>query len=401
MLIAPCSHKELKGDFVTCEGLDEDIVRVLGDSKDRTGQVKFSADGKWMVTGGFGTSVKLWNVAESPIRMEREFKGTIAWPNAFAISSESKTVAAGIGQTRGEIKLFDSTSGALMATLGLGDVEHGTIVAIAFNPSNSRMLAASTSDGNIFVWDDWSDAGRAHSPIKLENARGTAFQIAFSRDGGLLVGASDDGVLRMWAAKDGETDTRWRQIGPLRGHKGPVWAIAVSPDGDRIASGSTDGSIISWNTRSVFHPDEAHGGSIDGASVGASSKQDLTSCSDGLKLPRDFGTPAACARSPHGRIVVASSDGRVEVFDGDADAVVAVDNYRAAPDVAELTLDGDHLIVRSHSGSRNEWPFFDSLDALMSYSLAHLPYERAAQVALPKEFLCRINDQTGGCESEP
>jgi WD40 repeat protein len=60
------------------------------------------------------------------------------------------------------------------------------------------------------------------SPMKLESARGTAFQIAFSPDGGYLVIASDDGVARMWAPRAGWGESRWRQVGELRGHKGSV-----------------------------------------------------------------------------------------------------------------------------------------------------------------------------------
>ena len=319
LLIAPCSRRELKPEFVTCEGRDEDVVQVLGKSQDRAGAAKFSGDGKFVTTGGFGAAVKLWDVGEVPARKLREFEGTISWPNAFAISSDARTVALGLGQSQGEIRLLDASSGDLVGRLDVGKGQHGSFVAIAFNPSEPRMLAASSSDGNIFVWEDWTDPDKALLPIKLENARGTAFQMSFSRDGGYLIAASDDGVLRMWATKDGEADSRWRQLGELRGHKGPVWAVAFSPDGNHIASGSTDGSMLTWSRSSAFHLGEAHGTS---ALPHTSTREDLNSCVKGLVLPRDFGDLAGCVRSPNGRVVVASSKGRLEVFDSEQDAFI-------------------------------------------------------------------------------
>src|SRR5262249_31820995 len=180
-----------------------------------------------------------WDISTVPIRNLGEFPDPIPWPNAFAISPDKRWIATGLGQSKGEIRVFDASLRSLAANLDVG--QHGSFVAIAFNPANPRMLAASALDGGIFVWKNWTDSEAARSPAQLENTRGTAFQIAFSADGRYLVSASDDGVLRMWAIKDGEANAPLQQLGELRAHKGPVWAIAVGPDGNHIASGSTDG----------------------------------------------------------------------------------------------------------------------------------------------------------------
>jgi WD40 repeat protein len=172
LLIAPCSHKELKRQFAACADRDDDIVQVIGGALDRTGAAKFSADGKWMATGGFGTTLKLWDVLASPVRKLREFDGPVAWPNAFAISSDERTVAVGLGQSQGEIKLFDASSGQLLRTLGAGKVQHGSFLAIAFKPGDPGMLAASAQDGSIFVWDDWRDPERPRRPLCSRTPRG-------------------------------------------------------------------------------------------------------------------------------------------------------------------------------------------------------------------------------------
>jgi WD40 repeat protein len=393
LLIAPCSYKELKDRFAVCAGRSEDMVEVLGNAGDRTGAAKFSADGTWMATGGFGTTVKLWDISTVPIRKLHEFQDPIAWPNAFAISPDKRWIAAGLGQSQGEIRVFDASLGTLAANLNAGQTQHGSLVAIAFNPADPRMLAASASDGGIFIWKDWRDSDAARSPKQLENTRGTAFQIAFSADGRYLVSASDDGVLRMWATRDGEANAPLQQLGELRGHKGPVWAIAVSPDGNHIASASTDGSIISWRRLSAFNLPQSGGKAGDEPAA-----EDPSLCSRGLPLPSDF-VPVACAQSPHGRVIVAAADGRLEEFNKQG-TVVVVDSYGLPGEIASVKLTGDRLVVGTKSGTQSEWPFFDSLGELIAYAKAHLPYDRAQPVTLPKEVECRIDERVEGCRAQ-
>ena len=393
LLIAPCSHKELKDRFAACAGRSEDIVQVLGNAGDRTGAAKFSADGTWMATGGFGTTVKLWDVSTVPIRQLREFRDPIAWPNAFAISPDKRWIASGLGQSNGEIRVSDASLGSLAANLDAGKTQHGSFVALAFNPADPRMLAASASDGSIFLWKDWSDAAAAHAPEQLENARGMAFQIAFSADGRYLVSASDDGVLRMWATKDRAADSSLRQLGELRGHKGPVWAIATSPDGHHITSGSTDGSLISWSGLSAFHVASNGANSVDDNSSAA----DPALCAKGLALPPDF-VPVSCARSAHGRVVVASADGRLEELNNQG--AIAVDSYQLPDGIVSVKLAGDRLVVMTKSGARSEWPFFDSLHDLIAYANARLPSDRGRPVTLPKDIECRIDDRSEGCRAQ-
>jgi len=255
------------------------------------------------------------------------------------------------------------------------------------------MLAASTLDGAIFIWKDWSESDAARSPAQLENTRGTAFQIAFSADGRYLVSASDDGVLRMWATKDGEANPPLRQLGELRGHKGPVWAIAVSPDRNHIASGSTDGTVISWRGQSAFNMPQSGGKTSDEPAA-----EDPSLCSRGLPLPSDF-VIVGCAQSPHGRVVVAAADGRLLEFNNQ-DTVVVVDSYRLPGEIASVKLAGDRIVVETKSGAQSEWPFFDSLDELIAYAKAHLPYDRAQPIALPKDIECRIDERVEGCGAQ-
>ncbi len=178
-----------------------------------------------------------------------------------------------------------------------------------------------------------------------------------------------------------------------------MWTVTVSPDGSHIASGSADDSIILWNRRSAFHFEDRLG-SAASHSAGASSTVDPAACARDLKLPREFEVPAACVQSPNGRIVVASSKGRLGVFDQRREQIVEVDDYWVPSDIASIKLAGARLIVETRSGARTEWPFFDNLDALIDYALSRLPYERVRRITLPKDLLCRIDDHAEGCKAQ-
>ena len=413
LLFAPCSRWELKRYFAACANRNDDIVQLLrfGGSADgtdppddRTGASKFSDDGKWMATGGFGNPLKLWDIAASPTSKPRKFRDdtislpksqedTISWPNAFAMSADKLTIAGAYGQSVGDIRVFDTSSGARLGTLRVGGAPHGVFLALAFNPKDSGMVAASASDGSILVWEDWRNPYLSDSPVVLKRARGSAFQIAFSGDGDYLVGSSDAGVVGMWATRADARVAQWEPVGPLRGHKGAVWAVAVSPDGEHIASGSADGSIISWSRHSAFEPAKAT------QLIDAPQTQSLESCLEGLPLAKDADPPVACVRSPGGRAVVASPSGRLDVFDADPNAGRPIDTYKVGSDVAGLALDGDHLIVRFRSGAEAEWPYFENIRELVQYGLSHLPFDGSKPIDISDEVKCRIEGRRD-CDSE-
>ena len=253
------------------------------------------------------------------------------------------------------------------------------------------MFATAYQDGSIFVWEDWK--GNA-VPIELKGTGETAYQLGFSRDGTFLASTSVDGIVRLWTTESMKTDTP----AELRGHKGPVWAIAISPDGKNIASGSADKLVVLWNRHSAFYRagDQQPSSSADNRRGDAPPGTTTSSCSDGLPLPPDFGSVTACVQSKNHRTVVASAKGQLEVFNKDR---VPVDGYRVESDVIGLAFDGNQLVVKSRTKSVKR-PFFDDLNALISYSLNQLPFAGTKQVTLPREVLCTLEHMNKDCQPE-
>lgn len=131
------------------------------------------------------------------------------------------------------------------------------ITGLALSP-DSRLLASTSEDGRVVVWD-WQvgrplwvgrDKNRlveflavAFSPVVEEAAAGV-------RSYQLLVGGGD-GTARLWTlrlnANGGLTDGGLKEFTAANGHTNRIHAVAFSPDGRYVVTGGADFQILLWN----------------------------------------------------------------------------------------------------------------------------------------------------------
>ena len=187
----------------------------------------FSYDGQLLAT--VGQHVKLWDV-DSRTEMATLRHDTYIWGVAFSPDGQF-LVAGGEG---GSVKVWDIQERQVVAEL---EADSQYVYSVTFSP-DGRTLASAGYDGQIKLWttSNWSLRGT------LEN-RGTAYSLNFSPDGRVLASSGYE-VVTLWSVENGE------QIATLSGHSKWVFGVNFSPDGKILASAGDDGVVRVQNIES-------------------------------------------------------------------------------------------------------------------------------------------------------
>lgn len=143
----------------------------------------------------------------------------------------------------GEVKLWDSQTGELVAELFASGHEDG-VLKVAFSPNGKHLAGAigvpagPKSAGIVALWDVvarrtlWTSRGHTSSVNTL----------GFSPDGKTLVSGGEEGSVRFWDVTDG------REIDRIEPGRGPVVSIVLTPDARSLVIGSGD-SLWLWDIR--------------------------------------------------------------------------------------------------------------------------------------------------------
>jgi WD40 repeat protein len=168
------------------------------------------------------------------------------------------------------------------------------------------------------VQDNLSEAiGEITPSVSFEGHQDSVNSVAFSPDGQMIVGGSDDMTLRLW-------DIQGNSIGqPFQGHQGSVNSVAFSPDGQMIVSGSDDMTLRLWDIQgnSIGQPFQGHQSSVnsvafspDGQMIVSGSDDmtlrlwDIQGNSIGQPFQGHQGSVNSVAFSPDGQMIVSGSD---------------------------------------------------------------------------------------------
>jgi len=192
--------------------------------------VKFSPDGKWIATGGWDSKVILWNFYSGHSTL---FRGHSEAIREVAFSPDGKYVATGSNDFTARI--WDVQTGQVIHIL-TGHTNH--VWGISFNP-DGNLLATGSYDGTIRVWDV-----KKGNLIRILEPREGIRCVIFSPDGKYLATGVDDGLI-LW-----DTST-WKKAGFFPVHRlNRSTIIDFSHDGKLVASGSADGGLKIWEVKS-------------------------------------------------------------------------------------------------------------------------------------------------------
>lgn len=236
----------------------------------------FSPDGRWLASGAFDNTAKVWNLTT---RTER-----------YTLAGHGDAVT-GVGFLNGGAQLV---TGSWDESMRIWDLEHGrrkktirpreTICYVTVSPDGGRIAAAGGEwwGGNqVWLWQ----ASNLHALPKVGTHREQIGALAFSPNGRFLATGSADLTACVWNLRTKEREgqlrhTGWIQgldfspnsrllavaagqritlwsIDPegglpanhtiLKGFRKTVLSVRFTPDGRQVIAGSKDGSVRVWD----------------------------------------------------------------------------------------------------------------------------------------------------------
>ncbi len=273
----------------------------------------FSADGCWLVSGGEDGAVRLWDVAGR--REAHCFEGHTGWVSACGFSADGRWMVS--GGADGAVRLWD-VAGRREAHCFEGHT--GWVSACGFS-ADGRWLASGGEDGAVRLWDL---AGRREAHC-FEGHTGAVRACGFSADGHWLASGGDDGAVRLWDVAGR------REAHRFEGHAVRVFTCKFSTDGRWLASGGGDSAVRVWDVagRCEAHRFEGHSGwvfacdfSVDGRWLasggedGAVRLWDVAGRRETHRFKRHIGAVKACGFSADGRwLASGDNDGTLRLWD--------------------------------------------------------------------------------------
>jgi len=269
------------GKYIVSGGKDSKIrvwdinkvknVRVLSGHTSGVFSAAFARKGKIIISGSADKTVKIWDIETR--QCLKTLKGHSDQVNSVSVSPDDKYAAS--GSYDNAVKIWDIHSGRCLITLRGHSEEVSSVV---FSPDGKK-LASGGHDFSIKIWN--VNSGSIFLTLKRSDEK--CCSLAYSPDGKNIASGSRDNI-SIWNSNTGENlstftfspiikslvfshDGKYIASGweddalrifdvskkeclrTLTGHKDTILSVAFSPDGNNIATGSNDGKIKIWGAK--------------------------------------------------------------------------------------------------------------------------------------------------------
>ncbi len=188
-----------------------------------------SQDGKTLIRGKFGTSVKQWDITTGKTKME--FNGHKRAVLCYDLSQNGQRLLTGGGD--GKIMLWDLETGDSLQVI---QSYREPIFDIHFS-SDEKQVVSSSWDATMKIHD--LSTGKLSTLFQLENA--SAYEAIFHPNSLYVFTARLDNTLQMW-----ELDTK-KEVRSFVGHTDIISSIQISKDESTLLSAGWDGTVRMWN----------------------------------------------------------------------------------------------------------------------------------------------------------
>ncbi len=254
------------------------------------------------------------------------FKGHTDVVYSVAISQDGKYVAT--GSFDNTIKLWDAASAREIKTFGGPQGHQKMVLSVAFSPDGTQ-LASGSADNTLKVWDV-----PVSTPLRSVPATEVVTAVAVTADGTKLAAAAKDGLIKLFNAADS------KELFKMAGHEGTVEGLTFSANGQILASAGADKTVRFWNVANgqLIAAVGAHGGPVHAVALHPNNAAAYSAGEDGLLK---FWTLPPVASRPlpaHGAAILTfflSSDGS-QVVSGGADKTVR-QSLTAGKEIRTLT----------------------------------------------------------------
>lgn len=277
-------------------------VFTLTGHDDAVTDLAFSPDGRFIVTTGDDTSVRVWSAEDGAQIGEYYEHGSFAKAVTFNPIDSAQFATTGWD---GVVLLWVLTEdgGASVRQRIAGTTYEGVIENVSFTPDGAA-LAFSVGDGTIRIVNS-ADGEEIHKfSLDALRVEAAAFAPVLLDTQPFLAasGGFPETTVRLWAIEDES------EVGVLTGHEAQVTALAFDASLDQIASGSADQTVHIW-----------------GAGPGSGRRVIFT---ERLVLPQDDWV-SALTFNPDGRLLfVGLEDGAIHIWDLAEETDVSAINAR-------------------------------------------------------------------------
>jgi WD40 repeat protein len=188
-----------------------------------------------MIRSGMG-EVKIWDTTDGRAMLELPGEGFVAFSaDGRRLAAPARGAALGLIPTQ-FVRVWDFTPSPLDVTLLRNKYP---VFAVASDRSG-QLLAASTSHGDITIWD----RATRRALTKIEGEDVAVSGLDFSPDATQLAAALADGRIQIRDVKSGKL------LHTLRGHTDAARRVKFDPTGARLISASFDGTVRLWDIAS-------------------------------------------------------------------------------------------------------------------------------------------------------